>query len=140
MNCEYCRTRNAEDEPRCIRCGRRLRAASTAVPSYPASRVSSALAMEREQVIVEDPSPLRTPIPHKLSFSEEPAPKVIPFESFAAHRIQPIPGAIAEPREVLTPPPAGPKPQAYKPTDRRRPAAPTKDERQSDLDFLVPPP
>src|SRR6266478_5331737 len=95
MNCEYCRSWNADDEHRCTRCGRRLKIAGVS-HSYPAaSRSAPAFALAEQPAVVvevEDPAPLpsRAPVPQKLGFEEIPGSNVIPFESFAAYRIQPL--------------------------------------------------
>ena|SRR5579864_2786 len=141
MNCKYCQTWNTEDEHRCTRCGRRLKIAAAVAQSYPVSRSAPALALdERPSVIVEEDVPLEpwALTPQKLRFAEAAESNVIPFESFAAHRIQPTADADIRPgaREpVIRQKPATPKAQV-----RRRPAAPLIDERQTGLDFLVPPP
>lgn len=89
---------------------------------------------------MEDPAPRPVSATQKLHFAEPAAARIIPFESFAADRIQRLPGAIAEPAAFLTPPAIERELQTHKPPMKRRPAPPAKDERQSDLDFLVPPP
>lgn len=139
MNCRYCQTWNAEDEHRCTRCGRRLKIVDTVSQAYPASRSAPAFALADEPaVIIEEappPSVLRTPIPLKLDFEEFSTSNIIPFESFAAHRVQPVAPA-APARRVTTSPNPAPSP-AFKPHGRRRPAD---QEYQAGLDFLVPTP
>jgi uncharacterized RDD family membrane protein YckC len=139
MNCKYCASWNAEDEHRCTRCGRRLTTGGV-TSTFPASRSAPALAFaEHPAVVVEvkEPAPqLRVPVTQQLAFEPLPASKVIPFESFAAHRIEPI---------VRTQPqPAGaagraasfsPRPRASQPVAKREKA-----DAQPGLDFLLPPP
>ena len=129
MNCRYCQTWNAEDEHRCTRCGRRLKIADTISYTYPASRSTPAFALAEEPaVIVEDaplPVALRAPIPLKLDFEEFSTSKIIPFEAFAPHRLQPVAAPVPSSRS------------ASKPQGRRRPS---EKEYQAGLDFLVPAP
>ena len=143
MNCTYCASWNADDEHRCTRCGRRLKVSGTNVAGYPVSRSAAAFALEPAAVVVEveDPAPLLcTSIPQKLPFREL-GSRVIPFESFAAHRIEPVafaaspaPATAALSGAVATPTPAIP-------AKTSRPlAAPRKNEAQSGLDFLTPTP
>src|SRR5580765_3955604 len=111
MNCRYCQSWNAEDEHRCTRCGRRLKIAEVST-SFAASRSAPALALaERPAVVVEveEPAPLpvaRTPVPQKLIFEELYDSNVIPFESFAAHRIQPILNSGVAPARAMPNPAA----------------------------------
>src|SRR5690242_1496337 len=131
MNCRYCQSWNAEDEHRCTRCGRRLKIAEVS-SSLPASRSAPALALDdRLAVVVEvnEPAPqpvARTPVPQRLMFEEMRDSNVIPFESFAAHRIQPaLPSPGPAPRTAtpnlqaqrVAEPPAPDRPRT-----RRRPA------------------
>jgi len=137
MNCKYCQTWNAEEEHRCHRCGRRLRIAASANP-YPATRSAPALALREEaSVVVEEaPATVLFQAPQRFDFEDNAAAKIIPFESFAAHRIQPIatpPPAEARPAATQV------KPAAQKTASRRRAPAPA-DERQPDLEFLEPAP
>lgn len=152
MNCRYCHSWNAEDEHRCTRCGRRLKIAGVS-PSYPASRSAPALALaDRPAVVVEvaEPGPLlaRTPVPQSLIFEEPHDSNVIPFESFAAHRIQPVPTSAAAALirtaqnsaapsavQAVAQPPAPVRSRA-----RRRSTIPEKNDLQGGLDFLVPAP
>lgn len=69
---------------------------------------------------------------------------VIPFESFAAHRIQPVPASAGAAPRTTTPnleaqPIAAPAAPA-RPRTRRRPAISQQDDLQGGLDFLVPAP
>ena len=144
MNCEYCRSWNADDEHRCTRCGRRLKIAGVS-HTYPASRSAPAFALAEEPAVVvevEDLSPphSRTPIPQKLGF-EEIGSNIIPFESFAAHRIQPV-ASSPVPEHAATMPAIAtePRPATAPRMKTRRPAAAEKNEVQTGLDFLVPPP
>jgi uncharacterized RDD family membrane protein YckC len=145
MHCNYCRSWNADDEHRCNRCGRRLKGTLAVSQNYPASRSASALAFaERPAAAVEvqEPSacPERAPLPETLSFGEGLGSNVIPFESFAADRIQPVVSARAE-RAVPAPPPvAHPHPAPPRNETRRRTAAPKNSEFQPGLDFLLPTP
>jgi uncharacterized RDD family membrane protein YckC len=148
MNCRYCQSWNSEDEHRCTRCGRRLKIAEVS-SSFAASRSAPALALaDRPAVLVEvdEPSPLpaRTPVPQKLVFEELHDANVIPFESFAAHRIQPIPtSAGAAPSrtaqdsaaQAVAKPPALARSRA-----RRRSTLSEKNDLQGGLDFLMPAP
>lgn len=133
MNCRYCQSWNAEDEHRCTRCGRRLKIAATVSNAYPASRSTPAFALADEPaVIVEEAPPgpvLRAPIPLKLDFEEFSTSNIIPFESFAPHRLQPV----AAPARVSKMAPSHPS----KPVARRRTS---EHEYQAGLDFLVPAP
>jgi uncharacterized RDD family membrane protein YckC len=152
MNCRYCQSWNAEDEHRCTRCGRRLKIAEV-TSSFPASRSAPALALaDRPAVVVEvdEPAllPARAPVPQKLIFEEMHDSNVIPFESFAAYRIQPVPtsagaaptratqssAAQSEAQAVATPP------GTVKARVRRRSAISDNDDPQGGLDFLVPAP
>lgn len=137
MICKYCSSWNAEDEHRCTRCGRRLKTAETLVPGYPASRSASAFALAEQPAVVvelEEPAPrLREPIPQNLRFAEVPGPKVIPFESFAAARIEPLAPATARAAGTPVAKPA-PSPRPGRPS----PARPATDDAQAGLDFLVP--
>jgi uncharacterized RDD family membrane protein YckC len=149
MNCRYCHGWNAEDEHRCTRCGRRLKAAAVS-PSYPASRSAPALALaEQPAVVVEvdDPAPMtaRAAIPQTLGFEEIGSSNVIPFESFAAHRIQPVPpspmATAAKAPAATLQPVAKPAPAApAKSQTRRRSAILEQEDLQGGLDFLVPAP
>lgn len=144
MNCAYCASWNAEDEHRCTRCGRRLKAAGTSAAGYPASRSAAAFALAEPPAVVvklEEPAPiLRAPIPQKLAFHEFAGSKVIPFESFAAHRIEPIAFAAA-PAPAPTSSAAAPKPApATRPKASRPLPTPEKNDAQPGLDFLLPTP
>ena len=143
MNCTYCASWNADDEHRCTRCGRRLNVSGTNAAGYPASRSAAAFALEPAAVVVEveDPAPLlRTSIPQKLPFREF-GSKVIPFESFAAHRIEPVAFAASPAPATTTPSGAVSTPTPAIPAKTSRPlTAPRKNEAQSGLDFLTPAP
>ena len=137
MNCQYCVSWNAEDEHRCTRCGRRLKVTGTSVAGYPASRSSPAFALSEAPAVVkvEEPAPIRpVPITQKLPFNEFTGSKVIPFESFAAHRIAPVTFA---PAPALTTPAAvaAPRPKASRPLP-----VPERNDAQPGLDFLLPAP
>jgi len=142
MNCEHCASWNAEDEHRCTRCGRRLKVSGTSVAGYPASRSAPAFAFAEQPAVVvevEEPAPLmRTSIAQKLALLQFAGSKVIPFESFAADRIEPI--------AFAAPPPAAPSVPCAKPAasggtrTSRTSAKPDKKDAQSGLDFLLPPP
>lgn len=138
MNCQYCASWNAEDEHRCTRCGRRLKAAGTSAPGYPASRSAPAFALAETPAVVvkvEEPaSSFHVSIPQKLPFHQLAASKVIPFESFAAHRIEPVAFAAA-PAPAPTPSAVAPKPKAGRPLP-----TPEKNDAQPGLDFLLPSP
>lgn len=138
MNCQYCASWNAEDEHRCTRCGRRLKAAGTSTVGYPASRSAPAFALSEAPAVVvklEEPAPIRhAPIAQRLPFQDLTGSKVIPFESFAAHRIEPVAFAAA-PAPAPTPSAAAPRPRASRPLP-----TPEKNDAQPGLDFLLPSP
>jgi uncharacterized RDD family membrane protein YckC len=116
-------------------------------PYYPVSRCASALALAEPAagvVEVTELAPLSKsePTPQKLGSGEALGSNVIPFESFAAHRIQPVAAARVPDR---TPGPPASQPVANRrpaPPDetRRRTAAQEKRDLQPGLDFLVPAP
>jgi uncharacterized RDD family membrane protein YckC len=147
MNCQYCHGWNAEDEHRCTRCGRRLKVARVST-GYPASRSAPALALSEQPALVvevDDPVRLaaRAPVPQKLGFEEAGSSNVIPFESFAAHRIQqvsPPPAAAKAPAAEVQPVPKLKPPAPARSQVRRRSAAASPDDLQAGLDFLVPAP
>src|SRR5215471_8545264 len=145
MHCNYCRSWNADDEHRCSRCGRRLTSVSTATENYPASRSAPALAHAQAAgavLSVEKPAALPRPArnPQKLSFSRSPPSNVIPFESFAAERIQPsTPSGVPDPRQA-PPTLAGALRTTARNVTRRRPVASKLDSPQAGLDFLTPAP
>jgi uncharacterized RDD family membrane protein YckC len=131
MICTYCRTWNPDDEHRCGRCGRRMAAgrpgseqrygrtdgALATAPATAAAASASAAPVPREA------APQRhADTPPQGWLFERPAPKVIPFESFAAARIEPLP------------------PPAPKPAARRAAPPPRRVEQQPTLDFLPPAP
>lgn len=136
MNCKYCASWNAEDEHRCTRCGRRLMNAGVS-SSYPASRSAPALALAEEPALVVEEPALRgrTPVAQELRFAEVPGAKVIPFESFAAHRIEPV--ASPPPARPAVAPSANPA-SPVRPSAGRPPAKTDKNQTQPELDFLVP--
>jgi len=147
MHCDHCGSLNTSDEHRCNRCGRRPRSAA-ATPCYPASRQASALAFAELSagiVEVEEPAPVcrKEPAPQKLHFEEASGSNVIPFESFAGHRIQPAVVARAAdhtPPSPASQPVANPNPARPKSETRRRAAPSDKRDLQPGLDFLVPAP
>ncbi len=147
MHCDHCGSLNTSDEHRCNRCGRRPRSAA-ATPYYPASRQASALALAEPSpaiVEVEEPAPVcrKEPAPQKLHFEEASGSNVIPFESFAGHRIQPavVPRATDQtPPSPASQPAANPNPARPKSETRRRTAPSDKRDLQPGLDFLVPAP
>lgn len=152
MNCRYCQSWNAEDEHRCTRCGRRLKIAEVS-STLAASRSAPALALDdRPAVVVEVDEPaslatVRTPVAQRLMFEELRDANVIPFESFAAHRIQPAPES-----KLATPGRATPIPMArleaqgtiepapVRARARRRTGISEQNDLQGGLDFLVPAP
>ena len=139
MNCKYCASWNAEDERRCTRCGRRL-ASGGVSSSYPASRSAQALALAESPAVgvrMEEPAFGGSPVAQELWATEAPGAKVIPFESFAAHRIEPVAPAPATARPAATP---GTKPAASLRLGASPPMAKTENRDQPGLDFLVPPP
>jgi uncharacterized RDD family membrane protein YckC len=139
MNCQYCASWNAEDEHRCTRCGRRLKPTGTSAAGYPASRSAPAFALAEPSAVVvkvEEPAPIRhAPIAQGLPFHELTGSKVIPFESFAAHRIEPATFAAAAAPAPTTPSAAAPKPRASRPLPTLE-----KDDAQPGLDLLLPSP
>jgi uncharacterized RDD family membrane protein YckC len=144
MNCKYCQSWNADDEHRCSLCGRRLKTVTVASQNYPASRSAPALALADAPPVVEVREPLappsnRRPVPQKLGFDAAPDSNIIPFESFAAHRIQPdVAVNAAQPAAQVRN--AVRRPASAKPESRRRSAAQNKEDLQPELDFLVPAP
>ena len=141
MTCSYCGSRNADDEHRCQRCGRRP--SDTLTSGY---RTDGALATKARPVPHVAP-PERTPsAPPNFSgavqrnlFQERPASNVIPFESFA-------PAPAPPPRTRTAPQPktapqtktaAQTKPSAKTGAARRTPKVV---EGQGSLDFLPPAP
>ncbi len=110
---------------------------------YPASRSAPALALSEDfaVVVTEEviaPPSNRRPVPQKLGFDAIPDSNIIPFESFAAHRIQPdAPIHAAQPVPAVRSTPR--RPVSGKAESRRQPAAQSKD-LQPGLDFLVPAP
>lgn len=83
------------------------------------------------------PAADRLPLPQRLDFDVGVETNIIPFESFAAHRIQPVtaPAPQEEDRRPSTRKPAAPRSEL-----RRRSAAQQQNDLQQGLDFLVPPP
>jgi len=141
MKCEYCASWNAEDEHRCTRCGRRLKVNGANASAYPASKSAAAFAFaEQPAVVVQVQEP--APLPH-ASIAQKPAlhqfagSKVIPFESFAADRIEPM--ALPAP-SARTPLAGVAHPAAARPKSDPPPAAAERNHAQSGLDFLLPPP
>ncbi|HUJ21741.1 MAG TPA: RDD family protein [Bryobacteraceae bacterium] len=119
--------------------------------NYPATRSNFALAFAEPAVVVEEPVPAprpRTPVPQKLNFEDPSASNVIPFESFAAHRVQPLAPAVkpaeaappAEPPRDINPSTAPARSAPLKAQARRRTAPSQTSGLQTDLDFLTPPP
>src|SRR5689334_22298765 len=152
MNCRYCQSWNAEDEHRCSRCGRRLKIAEVSSP-FAASRSAPALALEhRPAVVVEvdEPAPsapARTPVAQRLMFEELRDSNVIPFESFAAHRINPVAASTLAPPGSATPIPMARletqvpiEPAPVRSRARSRPGITEQNDLQGGLDFLVPAP
>lgn len=141
MNCRYCQSWNAEDEHRCCCCGRRLTTAASASTRQPASRSSHALALEDRPSALSAsaaltlPAANALPVPQKFSFDESPQSNIIPFESFAAHRIQPLVQPAPERRQAEVR-----KPVSAKSEPRRRSVNQPQNDLQPELDFLVPPP
>ena len=108
MECRYCQTRNAEDDHRCRRCGRRLRttvpySVSSAAPvlQYEASARSSigVCASDGPGIATEAAAPpaARRSITYQPSlFSSRELPRVVPFESI-------LPEAVpAQPRKAAS--------------------------------------
>lgn len=111
---------------------------------FPASRSAPALALDEHlstgltAEASAPPAAGRVPVPQRLGFEESPQSNIIPFESFAAHRIQPVvPAATQVPESQY---PALRRPAAPKSEPRRRPVAQQNNDLQPGLDFLVPPP
>ncbi len=144
MHCKHCQSWNAEDEHRCSLCGRRLKAVSQRSQLYPASRSAPALALAEAPPVVAQAEPAvpplnRIPVPQKLGFDSLPDSNIIPFESFAAHRIQPEPAASAvEPPAPVRNHPR--RPAAARTEPRRRASTQQQDDLQPGLDFLLPTP
>jgi len=138
MNCRYCQTWNAEDDHRCRLCGRRLQVAETGAHRFPASRCAPALALDQQPVappIQVAPPPNRVPVAQRLAFDEVPQSNIIPFESFAAHRIQLAAPAASQVRE---------RPDTKRTSQRndsqRRTSPQQKLDAQQGLDLLMPAP
>jgi uncharacterized RDD family membrane protein YckC len=122
-----------------------LKAAGTSVAGYPASRSAPAFALAEPAAVVvkvEEPAPVRhDSIAQKMPFHEFGGSKVIPFESFAAHRIEPIAFAAAPAPAPATPSAAVPKPTPAVRAKTSRPLPTTeKNDAQPGLDFLLPAP
>jgi len=143
MICRFCQSWNAEDEHRCGCCGRRLMDGTFSTQYQPATRSAHALALDH--AIDRQPAPERypaavanaDPVPERLDFDFSAASNIIPFESFAAHRIQPVPPSerpAQEPRATAV----RTSPVTSEP--RRKAGARQQDDRQAGLDFLVPQP
>jgi len=114
MECRYCQATNGEDDHRCGRCGRRLRAMPAMTPAYNSAATAPALRYEevtasapsiadRVGVAIEPaPPPLvRKPITYQPSlFSSRELPRVVPFETIAPSTLEPTPrkATVARPR------------------------------------------
>lgn len=126
-----------------MRCGRRLKSPAGISLNYPVSRSAPALAFEEEpSVYVEEaaiPARTRLPVPQKLSFADG-GSNVIPFESFAANRIQPLEQAALPRFNPDARTTDGIEETPIAPRIRHRPAARPDNDRQAGLDFLVAPP
>jgi len=120
VTCTYCGCRNADDESRCRRCGRRP--SDTLTGEFPL-HTEGALAAVAQPALKQ---PARAASAPDLSravqrplFQDRPAPNVIPFETYAP----------VEPRPRRTDPAKPRKPQTAKPKTRVS-------EAQASLDFL----
>ena len=78
------------------------------------------------------------PVPQRFIFDDGPQSNIIPFESFAADRIQPLVPAVPAARERR--PVEARRAPAAKGEPRRRSVTQTQNDLQPGLDFLVPPP
>jgi uncharacterized RDD family membrane protein YckC len=85
MECSYCRAWNAEDEPRCNRCGRRLAVAAAAYAVSHGALAAKALpdaappGREPERIVEPAPLPRDDRAPQRSLFPDRPELKVIPF-------------------------------------------------------------
>lgn len=133
MQCNYCRYSNPDGEHRCVRCGRRL-AEMAAAAAAGGTAVAYALAPAFPEP--EAPAKITPPAPPQprarqslsrqaLLFHE--TNNVIPFDTFAAHRIEPLPEFIA-PSET-----AGERKHARAAVRRQ---TPSRNDKQSSLDLL----
>jgi len=141
MNCRYCETWNAEEEHRCCRCGRRLKTPSPVSPAFPATRSAPALALQVDPASAAAQQPVtvvnRPPAPQSLAFHEVQPSNIIPFESFAAHRIQPLEPSSPPARQGRIPQRT---PAADKTALPTRSTAQPENDLQPGLDFFVPAP
>jgi len=144
MNCRYCQSWNAEDEHRCGCCGRRLTTIASGSTRHPASRSSHALALEHQPSSASAPAietravTNQLPVPQRFSFDDAPESNIIPFESFAADRIQPFVRSVPVARERRSTETR--KAPGAKSEPRRRSVTQPQNDLQPGLDFLVPPP
>lgn len=129
MTCSYCRTLNSDEEHRCRRCGRRLTGTLSDTASDGQSlRVDGALAAQPMAAPRYSAAATQSPVAQRMLFADRSQPKVIPFESIAASRVEPRPApSRPAPRTVTARPPA------------RRQVTKTPD-LQTKLDFLPPAP
>lgn len=132
MHCFYCRSWNAEDEPRCRRCGRRLHlsAPRPAPETYPTEQVRS---HGNAAPVVSLLPPIESDAP-----SAPAPPRVVALR-------QPRLFADGDNRRVLQfprDPSSGPesKPVSSRPKSRRQPSLPPLETDQPYLDFLPPAP
>lgn len=90
MTCQACQTWNGEDDHRCRRCGRRLRATPTrhVRESYPIA--ATALAYQQQEFVEAEPdlipeaSTLRETSGQQILFSSPNGPRVIPFDQLTS--------------------------------------------------------
>jgi len=114
------------------------------VHQYPASRSAPALALTAPPAVVGvtetiTPQSRREPIPQKLRLDFSADSNIIPFESFAANRIQPFAaGQAAQPAPAVQN--ARRQPSCGKAESHRRTRAQNQEDLQPGLDFLVPTP
>lgn len=108
MTCSYCLSRNAEDDHRCRRCGRRLSAAGLRTDGA----LATAPAPEALSDVHESPRAQAAPQIQPSLFPYRPGGKIIPFQSIPGSRVEPAPKA----------------------TPRRTPRLPEED--QQTLDFV----
>jgi len=125
MTCSFCGSRNASDEIRCRRCGRKPTDRLSEAAAYQ-TKGALATAPRSEPWEAEPPPPLSRPMsPHPLqrTLFADVGTNVIPIEAYSQPRMEPQ--REARPKGVA-------KPRAA----RRQPAASRRVETQAELEFL----
>lgn len=134
MTCQYCQTWILDDDHRCSRCGRRVRATPARISpaTYPIAASATAPAYDFTPEHSEaHPEPERGQQP--LFFGAAPEPRVIPFDSLTS----PAERDAIRQRAALTPRPAAKPSRApvQTPSTKRSRPRRTAEEGQSQLDF-----